>query len=184
VIDNDEVERTLHEALGTSQRLGFLGDRPIDEVIEHARAFVAALSDTTGAVIDLGAGGGVPGLVIALDRPDLQITLLDRRTKRTDFLSRTVRRLRLDDRVQVIAADTEDALRAGTGPFDGVVARGFGPPEITLRTARAFVATDGVIVISEPPVGDRWDPELPADVGVRRTTADRRVARFTPIPMP
>ena len=85
-MNEDRVEEELHEALGTSQRLGFLGDRPIDEVIEHARAFVSAVEGISGSVIDLGAGGGVPGLVLAVDRPDLLITLLDRRTKRTDLL--------------------------------------------------------------------------------------------------
>ena len=57
----------LHDALRESQRLGFLGARPIDEVIEHARSFVRGLDavGSNGSVIDLGAGGGVPGLVIA-----------------------------------------------------------------------------------------------------------------------
>ena len=75
------------------------------EVIEHARSFVAALSGVTGSVIDLGAGGGVPGLVVAVDRPDLQLTLLDRRTKRTDFLAQMIRRLDLTAHTHVLAAD-------------------------------------------------------------------------------
>ena len=53
------------QVLSESQRLGFLGDRPIDEVVDHARAFVDALEGVTGSVIDLGAGGGLPGFVIA-----------------------------------------------------------------------------------------------------------------------
>ena len=85
LLSGAELEEQLHEALGRAQRLGFLGERPIPEVIAHARGFVSALGEVTGSVIDLGAGGGVPGLVIAVDRPDLAITLLDRRTKRTDF---------------------------------------------------------------------------------------------------
>jgi 16S rRNA (guanine527-N7)-methyltransferase len=123
-----EAERHLHEALGASQRLGFLGDRPIPEVIVHARAFVGALADVEGRVIDIGSGGGVPGLVLAVDRPDLAVTLLDRRTKRTDFLLRMVRRMHIVDRVTVVAADVEEALRTGLGGFDAVTARGFGPP--------------------------------------------------------
>ena len=83
---SDEVLDVLAE----SQRLGFLGGRPIDEVVEHARSFVDALDGVTGTVIDIGAGGGVPGLVVAHDRPDLRLTMVDRRAKRTDFLQRMV----------------------------------------------------------------------------------------------
>ena len=177
-MNEDQVEQDLHEALGTSQRLGFLGGRPIDEVIEHARAFVSALEGVSGSVIDLGAGGGVPGLVLAVYRPDLLITLLDRRTKRTDFLSRIVRRMRLDH-VTVVAADVDDAIRLGHVDFDAVVARGFGPPDFTLRTSVRCLGESGVIVISEPPSGDRWDAGLVDSLELVRVPSDSRVACFT-----
>ena len=176
-----EVQEELHEALGRSQRLGFLGDRPIDEVINHAQSFVDALTDVSGSLIDLGAGGGVPGLVLAVYRPDFTITLLDRRTKRTDFLSQVTRRMRMADRVSVLAADIEDAIRAGHVGFDAVVARGFGPPEFTLRAAVRCVRPGGVIVISEPPTGDRWDHELLDELGLERTPSDPRVVRFVAV---
>lgn len=147
----------LHGVLGDAQRVGFLGARPISEVIEHSRAFVAALDDVVGEVLDLGSGGGVPGLVIAHDRPDLRITLLDRRTKRTDFLRRAVGRLGWSDRVNVVAIDAGELITQDPHRFDAVVARGFGPPAETLAVAHRLTRRDGVIVISEPPTGgDRW----------------------------
>ena len=176
-----EVDQELHEALGASQRLGLLGDRPIGAVIDHARAFVSALAEVSGTVIDLGSGGGVPGLVIAFDRPDLQVTLLDRRTKRTDFLSRMVRRYEWTEHVAVIAADVDELLRADVPRFDAVVARSFGSPETTLGIAVRLVAVDGLIVISEPPSGDRWDPDLLHRLGVERRPSESRVACFTPM---
>jgi 16S rRNA (guanine527-N7)-methyltransferase len=178
VIQRDGVEARLHEALGESRRLGFLGDRPIAEVVEHSRAFVDALRDVTGSVVDLGSGGGVPGLVLAIDRPDLAVTLLDRRTKRTDFLSRMVRRLGLDASVTVLATDIDDAIRTGHVGFDAAVARGFGPPEFTLRVALRCITPSGRIVISEPPSGDRWSDELIEELRLTRTSSDRRVVCF------
>ena len=175
----DEVEKNLYEALERSQRLGFLGDWPISEVVEHARAFVTALDGVTGSVIDLGAGGGVPGLVVATERPDLQLTLLDRRTKRTDFLEQMVRRLNLDRHTTVMAADVRDVIQAGHVDFDSAIARGFGPPEFTLRAAVGCVRPGGVIVISEPPSEDRWDPKLLSELDVFKTPSDQRVVRFT-----
>ena len=172
------ISEPVRAALVESQRLGFIGQRPIDDVIEHARAFVGALDEVTGTVVDLGAGGGIPGLVIAHDRSDLHITLVDRRSKRTDFLERVVRRLRWSERVAVMASDVEAVITSGA-MFDAVVARGFGPPDMTLGYAVQVVRPAGRIVISEPPSGDRWDRERLAELGIRRfETLDTRVVRF------
>jgi 16S rRNA (guanine527-N7)-methyltransferase len=165
-------EPDVFAVLEESQRLGFLGDRDISEVIEHARAFVDALDGIRGTVADLGSGGGVPGLVIAHDRPDLTMMLVDRRSKRTDFLDRMVRRLRWNDRVTVICSDVEDFI--ATAPtIDAAVARGFGPPEVTLNVASRLVRAGGRVVISEPPQGERWPKELIAELGVCRVDDDR-----------
>lgn len=162
------VDPALVAVLEEARRLGFLGSRPIPEVIAHARGFVRALDDlgTINSVLDLGSGGGVPGLVIAHDRPTTSVTLLDRRAKRTDFLERVVRRLGWQHRVSVVCEDV-----ATFGPahsFDAVVARGFGPPEFTLSTAARLVRRGSPIVISEPPDQDRWDDELLDRLQLRR----------------
>jgi len=170
----------VRAALVDAQRLGFLGPRPIDEVVEHARLFVSALADVDGRVIDLGSGGGVPGLVIAHDRPDLSVTLLDRRSKRTDFLARMVRRLGWDDRVEVRCDDVASLHPLADDRWDATVARGFGPPFDTLRIAAGLTRRGGTVVISEPPDGDRWARcPLVVDGSVRREAAPRAVARFT-----
>jgi 16S rRNA (guanine527-N7)-methyltransferase len=171
----------LRDALRESQHLGFLGGRPIDEVIDHARGFVRGLEpiESDSSVVDLGAGGGVPGLVIAHDRLDLRITLLDRRTKRTDFLERMVRRLGWSDRLSVAAMDVDEFTVDRQESFDAAVARGFGPPHETLARAVRLVRPGGRIVISEPPVGDRWDPARLARLGVvRAPLAETTVAVF------
>jgi 16S rRNA (guanine527-N7)-methyltransferase len=162
------VSASLIAALEDAQRLGFLGSRPIVESIDHARGFVRAL-DAGGpieSVVDLGAGGGLPGLVIANDRPTLRLTLLDRRAKRTDHLERVVRRLGWQERVTVVCSEV-DAFTPDA-PFDAAVARGFGPPASTLTAAARLVRGGGSIVISEPPDQDRWDDQLLEQVGVHR----------------
>ncbi len=169
----------LVDALTEAQHLGFLGARPITEVIEHAGAFVEALSELSAnaRVIDLGSGGGVPGLVIAADRPDLYVTLLDRRTKRTDFLERSVRRLGWSERVSVLGVDV--AAFSPDSLFDAAVARGFGPPADTLAVAARLVRVGGRVVISEPPTGDRWEDDVMARAGVERVSGPlSRVAVF------
>lgn len=165
---SDDVLRVLEE----SQRLGFLGDRPIPEVVEHSRRFVIALASVTGTVVDLGSGGGVPGLVIAHDRPDLEMVLIDRRSKRTDFLSRMVLRLGWSDHVAVLDEDVRQVIARSPETFDAAVARGFGPADMTLRFASRLVRPGGRIVISEPPSGERWSVDLASELGVCRVEED------------
>lgn len=176
----------LNGVLTEAQRLGFLGARPIDEVIVHARAFVDALVDLSphdGAlrVVDLGSGGGVPGLVIAVNRPDAELLLVDRREKRTDFLSRAVSRLGLTPRVEVRCGDVAQVVADSPDCFDAVVARGFGPPTVTLGFAVSLVRPGGRVVISEPPAGDRWDADELRQLGLvhrDRRSDGARVAVF------
>lgn len=147
-------------ALSESQRLGMLGARPIPDVIAHSDSFVDALIDVHGVVIDLGTGGGVPGLVIAARRPDLRLVLMDRRQTRTDHVRRLVSRLGWDDRVTVWTGDVTAATEC-RGVADAVVSRGFGPPHDLLKAAAPLLTADGVVVVSDPPTGsDRWAPDL------------------------
>lgn len=174
----DEVAHVLARA----QRHGALGARPIAEIIEHARSFVAALPTAVAHVVDLGSGAGVPGLVIALDRPTVNVTLVDRRAKRTDELSRAVHTLGWHPRVRVVCADTASLVDdpAWARTFDAAVARGFGPPHDTLATAVRLVHSGGWVVVSEPPVerGTRWDTLDPAALGVSAPERCGAVVRF------
>jgi 16S rRNA (guanine527-N7)-methyltransferase len=177
----DRFERDLEqvkEALRVAQHHGMLGDRPIDEVVDHAQAFVQALADVTGRVIDLGTGGGVPGLVIMAGRPGLHVTLLDRRTARTDLLERAIRRYGFTDRATVVASEARHARQVLGSVFDAVVARGFGPPLATLRLSVAFLRPGGRVVISAPPGGRRWDASVLAELGLVAEVGHARVDVF------
>src|SRR5690606_30672486 len=83
------------------------------------------------------------------------------RVQRADLCRRLTARLGLDDRVEVVAADAHDLARRGSfDPVDAVVARGFGPPEATAAAAVPLLASGGVLVVSEPPDGQRWTDDL------------------------
>ena len=134
-----------------------LGAAPIAGVIEHSELFVAALTEVSGTVVDLGSGGGVPGLVIAWRRPDLDVVLVDRRATRTDHLRRLVTRLGLGGRVTVI-----DVRAAGTPPSARPPCRRRRRPWLRFTARRRSgggtdPAIDGLLVVSEPPGdADRW----------------------------
>jgi 16S rRNA (guanine527-N7)-methyltransferase len=146
----------LLEQLTRARGLGFLGPAPIEQHLDHAQGFLTALAGISGRVIDLGSGGGLPGLVLASDRPDLDLVLVDSRAKRCRFLEGAVAALEL--RAKVVEGRAELVAR---GPLrataSAVVARSFGPPATTAECGAPFLRPDGLLVVSEPPdAHDRW----------------------------
>lgn len=109
-------------------------------------------------MLDLGSGGGLPGLVVATYRPELELTLLEVRQRACRFLWEAVGILDLDG-VVVVEARAEEAARSPDlrETFDGVVARSFGPPAVTAECAVGFLRPGGRLVVSEPPVTDESD---------------------------
>ena len=71
-------------------------------------------------VADVGSGAGLPGLVWALVRPDLRVTLIEPLLRRATFLSEVVAELSLSDRVEVLRERAEDVAPRH---FDVVTAR-------------------------------------------------------------
>jgi 16S rRNA (guanine527-N7)-methyltransferase len=159
------------DILEESAELGFLGPGPVSAHIDHAGGFLAVLRPAE-RLLDLGAGGGIPGLVLALRLPAAAVVLLDASERRTDFLHRAVRRLGLVGRVSVLTARAEVAGRqaAWRGAFDAVVARSFGEPAVTAECAAPFLRTGGQLVVSEPPAPGpvRWPAAGLEPLGLQR----------------
>lgn len=161
----------LADVLARSQALGFLGPGLIEEQVAHAEAFVHAI-DGGGArrAVDLGSGGGLPGLVLACLLPATSWCLLDGMRRRTAFLLEAVAELDLVDRVQVLTERAEVVGRwpGWRGQADLVVGRGFGPPPVVAECAAPLLSVGGQLVVSEPPdaAGSRWPAEPLAELGL------------------
>jgi 16S rRNA (guanine527-N7)-methyltransferase len=132
---------------------------------------VAKLAAHPPAVcVDLGSGGGVPGLVLAGYWPASNWTLIESRRRRSAFLTEAVSRLGLDHRVEVVGERAEIVGRdpAHRGRYALVVARGFGPPGVTAECAAPLLLAGGILVVSEPPASDgsRWTVAGLAQLGM------------------
>lgn len=164
------MPRRLAGVLEESRDQGFLGPGPIDEHVAHARALLACWSGPWQRALDLGSGGGLPGLVIAIEHPDREVVLLDGAQRRTDFLRWAVAELELP-RCSVITERAEVAGRSEElrGTFDLVVARSFGAPSATAECAAPMLRVGGQLVVSEPPTpsADRWPDEGLAVLGLQ-----------------
>jgi 16S rRNA (guanine527-N7)-methyltransferase len=167
--------------LTEARRLGLLGPGPVQEHISHAQQFAATAPRPPPRFLDLGSGGGVPGLVLALAWPSSQAVLLDGSGRRAAFLRRAVLELDLADRVGVIAERAEVAGRDEDlrGGFDVVTARGFGSPALTAECGAPFLAVGGSLLVSEPPDGgDRWPAGALVAVGLTPEPAAGAVRRL------
>jgi 16S rRNA (guanine527-N7)-methyltransferase len=153
----------------------------LDSVIDRSLGFVKSIPASTLDVIDVGSGGGDPGLVIAVCCPELSVTLVDRRAKRTDLLSRLVGRLGLADRVEVLEADVALLPRRYPGRhWDVVTSRGFGSPAYTAAHTSVLLRNGGRMLVSEPPAsnGDRWRTPDVESLGMFIEAVEYGVARL------
>ena len=162
------TEAALEAVLHRARTVGFLGPGPISFHVEHAQAFADALPPWVERFVDIGSGGGIPGLPMALARPELTGYLLDASQKRTAFLVWAVAELGLNDRIEVITGRAEMVARDPhmRGSVDAVVSRGFGPPAMTVECAAGLVRDRGLVVISEPPARRSWPAGPLAELGL------------------
>jgi 16S rRNA (guanine527-N7)-methyltransferase len=165
------LQRSLMAALERPHRLGTIGG-DLEEQLAHCASFSSVLAEVMAGReiyrgVDLGTGGGLPGVALAAYWPATRWTLVDMRTARADEVERTVLRLGFGDRVEVRGIEAQHLAHdvEYRETFDVAVARSFGPPSLTAECAAGFVRVGGLFLISEPPdaecfdeqVGTRWD---------------------------
>lgn len=138
-------------ALAVIQARGAIGERSLQAGVAHADRFVELIPAGRRAVVDLGSGGGLPALVIAWRRPDVLVTMIERRATRSDLLRRAISALELGERTEVLTRDVEEVCRDAGGRFDVVTARSFADPATTVRSIDGLLAAGGLGLISEPP---------------------------------
>jgi 16S rRNA (guanine527-N7)-methyltransferase len=112
-------------------------------------AVAASVMPAGARVVDIGSGAGLPGIPMALARPDLRIDLVETLLRRTTFLEEVVAELSLSERCRVIRGRAEDVV-AGVGGADAVTARAVAPlaklagwAAPLLRDGGLFVALKG-----------------------------------------
>jgi 16S rRNA (guanine527-N7)-methyltransferase len=150
----------LREVLEDAQRQGFIGSGPLVPHLEHSLGFASALEQARGSalsvedrIVDLGPGGGLPGLVLATWWPAVAICLVEGSSRRASFLEAAVEHCGFRGRVEVVGMRAELAGREARlrGGHTVVVARLFGSPSETAECASPLLGIGGHLVVSEPP---------------------------------
>ena len=117
------------------------GDRLWDRHVLNSVAISPLIPEGAG-VVDVGSGAGLPGIPLAILRPDVSVTLLDSLARRSEFLRLAVDELELADRVSVVRARAEE-LR---GQYDVVVSRAVAPLSRLAGWCAPLMARRGRIV--------------------------------------
>ncbi|MBR1486785.1 MAG: 16S rRNA (guanine(527)-N(7))-methyltransferase RsmG [Synergistaceae bacterium] len=99
----------------------------------------------SGKVIDVGSGGGLPGIVWAVYRPDLEIILLDSVNKKCEATSEIIRELEIKN-VNVVCSRSEDFAKLHREEFDLAASRAVASAGITAELLSPLVKVGGKIL--------------------------------------
>jgi 16S rRNA (guanine(527)-N(7))-methyltransferase RsmG len=137
--------------LQRSEGLGLISraDRPrfhMRHLREVAAPVFVKLPEREARVVDIGSGAGLPGIPLAILRPDVSVVLVEPRHRRAAFLERAVLQLGLK-RVEVVTASLDAFVRGNREiTFDLAVSRALSWSQVMVTPLKAIVAPHGRLV--------------------------------------
>ena len=158
----DRLASYLALLLETNERMNLTAVRDVDEA--WLRLIVDSLTplpglddlDEGGTLIDVGSGGGMPGIPLAIARPDLRVTLLEATGKKARFLESACRELALEN-VDVVPQRAETAGQDANHRerYDAAVCRAVGPMNGLLELCLPMVRTGGRLLAMKGPKAEQ-----------------------------
>lgn len=189
----DSAARYVEMLAGDGVTRGLIGPREVPRLWDRHLLNSAALAEVVPVgirVVDVGSGAGLPGIPLAIARPDLTLTLVEPMARRVEFLTDVVAALGMPWQIVRGRAEERSVARA-VGPVDVVTARAVAPlPRLVgwcrglLRPGAQLIALVGVRAAAEVP---DLIPELEAagmrDVHTRAVGAELGAAATTVVVM-
>lgn len=159
--DNIELARSYTASLAANgETLGLIGPRELPQLWSRHILNSALLAPLLrGRVGDVGSGAGLPGLVLAIARPDVHLTLIEPMERRTDWLQAEVDRMGLEN-VRVLRSRAEDVPTSGALlPLDQVTARAVSALRALIPLTAPLVRSGGELLLMK---GNRAEEEIAA----------------------
>ncbi|MDF2582996.1 MAG: rRNA methyltransferase, partial [Mycobacterium sp.] len=130
---------------GAGIERGLLGPSEVERLWERHLLNSAAMAELFGTgerVADIGSGAGLPGIPLAIARPDLKVTLIEPLLRRSEFLREVIDELGIE--VVVIRGRAEDrSVREEAGEMDAVVSRAVASLDKLSRWSMPLLRTGG-----------------------------------------
>lgn len=124
---------------------GLLGPREVDRIWDRHllnSAAIGELLDPGERIVDIGSGAGLPGIPLAIARPDLDVVLVEPLLRRSEFLKEVVTQLGLP--IEVIRGRAEEpGVRARVGERDAVVSRAVAALDKLTKWSMPLLRPDG-----------------------------------------
>jgi 16S rRNA (guanine527-N7)-methyltransferase len=139
----DQIQRYAELLSSTGIERGLIGPKEGDRIWERHIANcipITTIIPQGVRVADIGSGAGLPGIVIALARPDLKVTLIEPLQRRVDFLNEVVAELALE--VEVIRGRAERVKKQ----FEIVTARAVAPLEKLIQISWHMIPRGGSLM--------------------------------------
>jgi 16S rRNA (guanine527-N7)-methyltransferase len=139
----DQIQRYAQLLTGAGIERGLIGPKEGDRIWERHIANcipITTIIPQGVRVVDIGSGAGLPGVVIALARPDLKVTLVEPLQRRVDFLNEVVAELALD--IEVIRGRAERVKKQ----FEVVTARAVAPLEKLMEISWHMIPKTGSLM--------------------------------------
>ncbi len=168
----DLFDRYYRELVFWNEKVNLVSVRTPEEVlIKHFTDSLTPLpyiARPQGRLLDIGSGGGFPGIPLKIAMPGLQVFLLEASRKKSSFLRHLIRQLPLVQTAVIHAraesAMTDDAYRH---TFDTVISRAaFKLPEF-FSMGRFFLSPGGLLIAMKGPRGKAEEKEPAHDFGLR-----------------
>ena len=144
---------------GAGVERGLIGPREVDRIWDRHllnSVAIAELLEQDFRVADIGSGAGLPGIPLALARPDLRVTLIEPLLRRSEFLREVVEELGID--VTIVRGRAEEpAVQEQVGEMDAVVSRAVAALDKIAKWSMPLLRADGRMLAIK---GERAEEEL------------------------
>ena len=142
------IERWLEAVVATPGLTSLKGDEARRVLVEDSLRVRDVVTGLDGPIVDVGSGGGVPGIPLAVELPEREVTLLESSRRKCEFLERWAREL---PNVKVVCGRAEEQ------PVDAwgvAVAKALAPPPVAAEWCLPLVAPGGAAVLYVGPSVD------------------------------
>ena len=145
-----QLQKYLALLLDWNQRINLISPNDEERIAErHILESLAILSawpfPQNASVLDLGSGAGFPGMPLKIMRPDLAMTLLESRQKKTLFLNAAVQELKFSN-CRVVNARAEDLVKIPSEKFSIVIARAVAELKTLWEWSRSLLTDRGLLL--------------------------------------
>lgn len=146
---SDKLQQYTRLMLRWNEKIQMTATRDEGEFVERhvidSLELAKELGQDSARMVDVGSGGGLPGIVLAIVCPHIDFTLIEPTKKKHAFLSTARRELGLKNMKTLAVRDTELLKKADFQPFDYAVARAVWSLDIWFERAKELIRPGGTI---------------------------------------